>query len=273
MSRSTPLPRLVDPGTLETLLEDPRLVVVDLSETDAYRRGHVPGAVALDYDAIVGEDAPRAGLLPDRQAFGERMARLGIGRDSRVVAYDDSAGLKAGRLLWTLDAFGLHDWALLDGGMGAWQAAGAERETAPADPEPATRPLAFTGEGVATAEDIRAELDDPDLVILDTRSEAEYRGFDRRSRHGGHIPGALHYDWTALLDPADPRHLRPLESIRADLAALGVTGERRLVAYCQSHRRSSLVYVVLRALGFESVRGYPGAWSDWGNRDDTPIET
>ncbi|MGC8698426.1 MAG: sulfurtransferase, partial [Halothiobacillus sp.] len=110
-------------------------------------------------------------------------------------------------------------------------------------------------------------------TVLDTRSEAEYLGKDQRSRHAGHVPGAIHFDWQRCFDPKNPGFLLPDETILADLAAEGITPEanRTIAVYCQSHRRSSLMFFILKHLGFKQVRGYPGAWSDWGNRDDLPI--
>ncbi|MDX1513585.1 MAG: rhodanese-like domain-containing protein, partial [Gammaproteobacteria bacterium] len=89
---------------------------------------------------------------------------------------------------------------------------------------------------------------------------------------GGHIPGAVNFNWTDAMDPEAQRRLRPRERLLEDLADLGVTPDREVVTYCQTHRRSSHTYVVLKSLGFERVRGYPGSWSDWGNDPSTPVE-
>jgi thiosulfate/3-mercaptopyruvate sulfurtransferase len=53
---------------------------------------------------------------------------------------------------------------------------------------------------------------------------------------------------------------------------VGATPDREVIAYCQTHHRSSHTYVVLKSLGFTRIKGYPGAWSEWGNLPDTPIE-
>jgi len=67
--------------------------------------------------------------------------------------------------------------------------------------------------------------------------------------------------------------LKPAGQLLATLAQLGIRREQEVIVYCHSHHRSALSFVALKALGFERVRGYPGAWSDWGNQADTPIET
>ncbi len=56
------------------------------------------------------------------------------------------------------------------------------------------------------------------------------------------------------------------------LEAVGAVPEREVIAYCQTHHRSSHTYAVLKSLGYPRIKGYPGAWSEWGNLADTPIE-
>jgi thiosulfate/3-mercaptopyruvate sulfurtransferase len=70
------------------------------------------------------------------------------------------------------------------------------------------------------------------------------------------------------------RHLRllPADRIRARLDALGLTPDREIICYCQSHHRSAFSWLMLKSLGYENVKGYPGSWSDWGNRPDAPVE-
>ena len=86
------------------------------------------------------------------------------------------------------------------------------------------------------------------------------------------MPGAVNVDWTLTMDPERGRALRPIAELRTLYESAGVRRDAEVVAYCQTHHRSSHTYWVLKHLGYERVRGYPGAWSDWGNREDTPVE-
>ncbi len=74
------------------------------------------------------------------------------------------------------------------------------------------------------------------------------------------------------MDSERQRRIRPRDELMDELAALGVTADKEVVAYCQTHHRSSHTYIVLKSLGFDRLRGYPGAWSEWGNDPATPIE-
>lgn len=88
----------------------------------------------------------------------------------------------------------------------------------------------------------------------------------------GHIPGAINYEWTQAMDPGRHYRLKPLNKLKSELAALGITADKKIITHCQSHHRSGLTYLVAKLLGFSDVKAYPGSWCEWGNRDDTPIE-
>jgi len=266
-------PLVIEPEALEAELGAPDLLVVDLCQAPTYAQAHVPGAVHLEYGAIVASRPPAGGLLPEAEALGRVLGGIGIVPERRVVAYDDEGGGKAARLLWTLDVLGHPRHALLNGGLHAWAGAGLPLEHTHASPSPgAWSPT--PGEQARAGKDyILAHLEDPAVVLVDARSAAEYRGVDRRAQRGGHIPGAVHVDWMEAIDRSRELRLKPAPELRALFEAQGVTPDKEAITYCQTHHRSSHTYVVLRTLGYPRVRGYPGAWSEWGNLPDTPVET
>ena len=75
------------------------------------------------------------------------------------------------------------------------------------------------------------------------------------------------------MDKENNMRLKPEAELRALMEERGLTTDKTIVTYCQSHHRSALTYFVLKALSYPKVKGYPGSWSDWGNSEDTPIET
>jgi len=125
---------------------------------------------------------------------------------------------------------------------------------------------------VADTEYIKSQLENPSVALLDARSLDEYTGKKKYSQKIGHIPGAKHFEWTRGMDAEANYRLLSEETLQPMLDELGLTRDKEIIVYCQSHHRSSFSYLMLKNLGYEKVRGYPGAWSEWGNRDDTPIE-
>jgi thiosulfate/3-mercaptopyruvate sulfurtransferase len=75
------------------------------------------------------------------------------------------------------------------------------------------------------------------------------------------------------MDRQNNMRLKPESDLRDMLTGLGITPDKEVITYCQTHHRSSLTWFVLNYLGYPQARGYPGSWSDWGNRDETPKET
>lgn len=272
LSRHLALPRVVGTDALERALGHPGLLVVDLSDEDTHARHHVPGAVQLDYEDIIGLTPPATGLLPDRERLEEVFAALGLTPDSHVVACDDENNSLAARLLWTLDAVGHRRWSLLDGGTRKWLAEGRRTETGAARPPRSTYAVAGLTNALVDRSYILDHLADPDLVILDARAPEEYSGELLRAERGGHIPGAVNLDWELAIDPMRAPRLKPEPELRAMLEGIGVTPDKEIIVYCQTHHRSSHTYIVLRSLGYPRVRGYAGSWSEWGNDPDTPIE-
>ena len=203
---------LVDTAWLDAHLKDANLRIVDMvTEPEAYQKAHVPGAVYLHVnDSRIA--VPAGGFrLPTVDEAARILGGLGIGPDTHVVVYDDSGGLHASRLFFTLEVLGHRKVSLLDGGIQAW----------------------------------------------------------RRAKRGGHIPGAVNIDWRQNLRP--DWTFKPLEELRAMYLAKGVTPDKTVVTYCQTHHRASHTYFVLRLLGYSRLVGYDRSWIEWGNREDLPV--
>lgn len=270
MNQNT-LPYLVETGALLERLDDPNLLIVDLCRPAQYRQAHIPGAVFLPFQSLMSGDMPAAGKLPPLQHLTRVLESIGLTPDRPVVAYDDEGGGWAGRLLWTLDMVGHHNWAYLNGGLHAWAGDGLALENTPVQTEPSALTLELESDPSVTLETLLTHLDDPDWVIWDARSVEEYLGLQQGAMKLGHIPGAVNYEWTRAMDRQNHLRLRPLKLIRQELADLGITGDRQIVTHCQSHHRSAFTYILGRILGFERVSAYPGSWSEWGNDPRTPV--
>ncbi|HEX9585245.1 MAG TPA: sulfurtransferase [Gammaproteobacteria bacterium] len=266
------LPLILAPDALAGALKDEGVLVVDLRKAGHYADAHIAGAVHLDFALLNASRPPAGGLLPDDAALSRVLSDLGVKLSSHVVAYDDEGGGQASRLLWTLDVLGHAEFSLLDGGWDAWAASGLPVETVPVTPAPSLYRARAGGAGRADKAYILSRLGTADFVVVDTRTPAEFRGEDRRAERGGHIPGAINYDWVNAMDSGKARRIRPKEALLEEFSALGITPDKEVVTYCQTHRRSSHTYVVLKSLGYSRLRGYPGSWSEWGNDPGVPVE-
>jgi len=263
-------PLILEPAVLSLpAAED--VLIVDLCKPETYARGHLPGAVHLDYASITSSRPPIGGLLPDDSALSRALSAIGLTPDRHVIAYDDEGGGKASRLLWTLDVLGHQHFSLLDGGCRAWTDAELPLQTDAVIATPSNF-NAVIGESACAGRDyILARLGSPDFALVDARTPEEYSGENRRAERGGHIPGAVNFNWINAMDSARALRLKPRTELAGELAALGVTRDKEVVTYCHTHHRSSHTYIVLKSLGFGRIKGYPGSWSEWGNDPSTPI--
>ncbi|PSQ18710.1 sulfurtransferase [Halobacteriales archaeon QS_8_69_73] len=214
-------------------LRDGDVSVVDVRDAWEYDGiGHLPGAPNVPFDSFRSETAGEAGMLPGADRFAELMSEAGVGVDDRLVAYDDTHGVFAARLLVTAELYG-HDPARLH-----------------------LLPLV----DLATVE---TAVDDPEAVLVDTREAWEFEE--------GHIPGAIRLDWRELVDD-DSRGLRPEPALRDLLADRGVVPDRRVLLYCNTARRISHTYTVLRHLGYPDLAFYEGSLTEW-EREGGDLET
>lgn len=278
----TLLPFIVDAERLSGInhTESASIVIVDVGKYDDFVTERIVGSRHLEYATIVAKRGETGGLLPQHDQFSQVLQNLGIQPNDWIVAHDRGGNLAASRFLWTLHAFGWTRCSLLNGSLPAWVAAGLPVENAPPEPVPVSNEqlkLQADTSVVMTTERLLEIFDQQSKVlIIDARSKDEFDGKDVRARRAGHIPGAKWLEWHQLINKADHGKLKDEPELRNLFSTIGIddrTAALSVVAYCQTHQRSSLTYVVLRHLGFENVAGLEGAWSDWGNRDDTPVET
>lgn len=252
-------------------LHDDKLIIVDLGKPAIYEQAHLPGALHLDYRRLQKGELPAPGLLPELEDIAQLLSALGITPITHVVAYDDEGGTHAARLLWLLDAIGHAHYSFLDGGIHAWLADDLPYETEASE----AKKSHYSSDLFHVKKQIdrvyllthyRAE----NIQIWDARTAEEFSGARVMAQRGGHIPGAINYNWELAIDRNNDNRLRDLEIIRAELAAAGITGTQKIITHCQTHHRSSFTWLLGKALGFD-IAGYPGAWAEWGNHPDTPI--
>ena len=248
-----------------------KLLILDVSSSASYAKHHLPGAIHIEPKALQCGTPPVPGKLPSVAQLTELFSKLGLRKDHHVIAYDDEGGGWAGRLIWTLDVIGHDRYSYLDGGIHAWVNQGYAVENTPNEGIPGDYPITINRSVIAEVDDITPNLDNADFAVWDARSAAEYDGSKVLAKRGGHIPGAINIDWLELIDQQHAMQLINLEDLQQRLNSLGLTREKTIVTHCQTHHRSGLSYLVMKILGYPNIKGYHGSWSEWGNREDTPI--
>lgn len=251
------------------VLADVRWYLDGRSGLEAYRAGHLPGAVFVDLDrwlASHGDPSRGRHPLPEPEVFAEGMAQLGIGDDSVVVAYDDQGGVTAARLVWMLRSTG-HEAALLDGGIAAYD--GPLETTAP-DTRRAT--FAVRPWPVERLADIEEAAGSGEVVVLDARDPARYRGeTEPVDPRAGHIPGARNLPARGHLDESG--RFLPVETLRERFTAVGVHEGADVISYCGSGVTACHSLLALERAGLGQGRLYPGSWSEYSSQPGREVAT
>ena len=249
------------------------VTVVDVRVTPLYFLGHIDEALSIPKEEFLSTRGGIKSLVPTVSEFEALMDRYGITPQTTVVAYAEDDNPYGARFIWTLRYHGHERAYVLDGGYDKW--AKEDRATAylPTRVTPSMGYRCHQGSEIrADADDILTHLGNPSVAIWDTRSPGEFDGSDVRADRGGHIPGAIHLNWTHLQREVNGvKVLKSEEEIRDLLTSAGLTQNREIVAHCQTGIRSSYATLVLLSLGYR-IENYDGSWIEWANNRALPVE-
>ncbi|MEC9366065.1 MAG: sulfurtransferase [Chloroflexota bacterium] len=267
--------RLVSTKWVEDNLDNKNLKIIDIRKGEDYEAGHLPGALSYPKTELQIESGGVKGLIPPSTDISNKLSSLGVKSEDTILIYDGNKNLWSTRLLWTLDVYGHEDARMMDGSFGLWEK--ENRSVTNEAPSIKTSDYKFTGtansELVTSIDTVLGSLDDTSSVVLDTRGAEEFAGRDVRANRGGHIPGAIHVNWVnnvdedgRFLSAADLKKLYGTANVTDDLSDI--------YTLCQTAVRATHSWFVLAdLLGFDNVSVYDGSWTEWGNREDTPIDS
>jgi thiosulfate/3-mercaptopyruvate sulfurtransferase len=223
---------IVDAAWLADHLSDANVRIIEMTQDPApFEDGHIPGAVAAPDWQIKGSENKRLVAPPDEAAAW--FESVGISDDTLVIGYDRLNNRDASRLWWVLNYYGHANVKVLNGGWSKWSGEGRAVEKGPS--MVSTSGASFTpkpaDQGIeSTVDKLKAAIDDDDAVIWDVRAREEFTGENARGNaRVGHVPTAVHLEWTDLNNP-DHTFKSP-DEIMAILAPLGITPDKAVHTY------------------------------------------
>jgi thiosulfate/3-mercaptopyruvate sulfurtransferase len=264
---------VVDAGWIADRLGDAGVRVVEVDVSPAhYNQGHIPGAVLWNAYADLRDADYRP--IP-RTDFERVMSRSGISADSTVVFYGYGTFLG----FWLMKAYGHKDVRMLNGSRDEWEKHGGEWSSDVPDPQATSYELpAEDNDLLASRAEVETAISDPGSLVLDVRSDAEFRGerfwpsgATEGAGRAGHVPSAVHVPIDLVLDEAGA--IKGTDDLRRLYAAAGISPDRKVITYCTIGNRASLAWFVLKyLLGYPNVTVYQGSYVEWGKLPDSPIE-
>ena len=264
-SSASAAPVMVTTDWLAKHLDDPNLVIVDMSSDETqYSRFHVPGASYLPYYYLVRQrKSDKVVVRPSRDEFVYTLGQIGITRNSYVILYDDIGGLNVGRMFFELESIGHPNVSVLNGGLVKWILEGRKVVNTPFQRTPVR--YGETGKGLnneATIADVDAAQKNG-TVLIDARSQEEYVG-DLKKKAGGHVAGARWWEWSDNVAMNKGFVFKDPGELKAKLASFGLTDlQQPVITYCHTGHRAAQSYLMLRSLGFSNVRLYAHSMGEY----------
>ena len=272
---------LVTTDWLAANLDRPDLSVIDATwfmpgsprtARSEYAERHIPGAVFFDIDGISDHASGLPHMLAAPADFATAVRRLGIGGHSTIIVYDGVGIFSAPRVWWNFRAMGHADVAVLDGGLPKWLAESRPIEHGWRDPHHGDFRSRPDPSLVRSIEQVRADLDGRETVVVDARPAARFTGEAAEPRpnlRSGHMPGARNLPFGSVLT-SDGR-LATHDQLASLFADAGVDLTKPIITTCGSGVSAAVLALALAVIGRPEASVYDGSWSEWAAREDTPV--
>jgi thiosulfate/3-mercaptopyruvate sulfurtransferase len=268
---------LVDADWVESHLDDPKVVLVEVDEdTAAYEKNHIRGAVRIDWRQDL-QDPVRRDFV-NKEQFEKLLSTKGIANDDTVVLYGGNNNWFASYAYWYFKLYGHGDVKLLDGGRKKWELDSREL----VDEVPQRKATSYTAK--TPNNDIRAFRDEVvaaigSLNLVDVRSPDEFSGKllapahlpQEQSQRAGHVPTAKNIPWSKAAN--DDGTFKSDDELKELYGEAGVDFGKDTIAYCRIGERSAHTWFVLHELLEQpNVKNYDGSWTEYGSLVGVPIE-
>jgi thiosulfate/3-mercaptopyruvate sulfurtransferase len=262
---------LISSEKLSEMLESEEVLLIDARAE--MEEGVIPGAIHFPaISKLTDPDHPIEHYLVGPDRFQELMRESGLNNDSRVVIYDEGNSLAAARLFYALDYFGFNsDVSILNGGLEGWKEQGYTLSEEPASPGTGDFQVQIQENLACDYAYIVEAAQSDDKIVFDARSRDEFTGEDERAAASGHIPNAVHLEWSNVLEQEGVPYFLTASEIQSQYDEVGITPDKEVIPHCHTNVRGSHAYFTLRLMGYDSVRPYEGSWADYGNREGAPV--
>ncbi len=271
---------LITVNELSNHIEDSELIVLDGSwylpnqnrnPREEYNNQHIPEARFFDIDAISNQDSHLPHMMPTAKTFAGEIEKLGISNSSEIIIYDGSGLFSAARVWWMFQAFGHTRVRVLDGGLPQWLEAGYLVTAESPKIQEGSFQCQLNHAVISSMEDIRANCETQQFVVLDARSAARFRGEAPEPRPelpSGHMPGATSLPFTELMEG---NRLKPTSELKQQFKSMGLGEDASIITSCGSGVTAAIITLALSSCDYGIQKLYDGSWTEWASKQGNPI--
>lgn len=240
------LPIICDADTLQILIREKTVRIVDVRKEQEYQQEHIPTAVSIPLAQLLKKDTP--------EEVVNLMQNAGISDKMPVVVYDDTFGALAARVAWTFQYVGHTNTALLEMTFSQWKNLGLPIETKQNNFPRVEHSINVNDEIHADSSYVDAVKQQPNKILIDSRERLNFLT--------EHIPGAKNIPYTML--GSNGSIFRNAEEIKRFIENRGISTDSEVITYCGSvGTLSGLAYYALKLAGVKNVKLYSKSFREW----------
>lgn len=275
---SLPKP-LVSVEWLAENLDNPNLVILnatikkatDKSSTSVNEVPQIKNARFFDIKNVFSDiTSGLPNTFPSAEQFEHEAQRLGINNDSLIVVYDVYGFYSCARAWWLLKSFGHTNVAVLDGGLPTWNAqkypVESQKEYSGTQ---GNFKANYQNDSIKDYNEVLVKTKDTNTVIIDARATNRFTGEVEEPRAGlrsGHIPNSKSLPFSQLIKDGKLMNDEELTEKFKTYA------NKELIFTCGSGVTACILALGAEKAGLKNISVYDGSWTEWGSREELPIE-
>ena len=252
---------LISAAEVAKIMKDENVVIVSAQKPSSYNEFHITGSINLPPSILV-DNEPIEYMSKAVSEMERIIGEKGVSNTNLIIIYDEGSFKYSGRLYWVMKYLGAENVKILDGGLVAWKAIRKPVTSTPTTKKATTFTANAQPQFLANLSEVKMATADPNYVIVDARSAAEYNGTDETKLRPGHIPNSIHIDYAELI--AEGGELKSADQLKELYTAKGVTPDKTVIIYCKTSVRAAIEFAALNSiLGYANVKVFDGAYAEW----------